>query len=434
MESPSEDHRKISIRNLSVADFLTLEFLNRILNWEHGDPYSHEIELNNKIHDIPLDTRERNPRAFVPRYVSMGPQHYGKPQLDRMHVDKMRALRHFVKRGRLPIEAYLEALMEVVTPCRESYGQLEEQWQDENRFVLLMLIDGVFLLEFLSVTRGNQNNSDYATTDPIFGHQGHNLIYEAVMQDLLMVENQVPYLVLSTLLSISEGLPEQSIHSILSWMMFAPDIDPGLHFLDMYLKGLLAEGQRAEVEEEEWEEEEEDDQQQEDGIENISASKLYKHGVRFVGVQSYKKITFDKNTTTLILATIHITKQNISKMLNMIAFERREGTSKDLNSYINLVDSLVQSPKDVNLLRSQGIIVNSSSSDETVMDLIKEITKDAVGGDTDSRSNQVREEIIKYYGASKNSRRLPYRNVKSIFGINSHQLFSHLPSQRIPQY
>ncbi|KAI3844731.1 hypothetical protein MKX03_025871 [Papaver bracteatum] len=417
MGSSSENHEKFSIRNLLEADFLTLEILNKILNLEHGDPYSHDVKHNNRKRDIPLDMKERITRAYVPRYVSMGPNHYGEPQLDGMQVEKMRALRHFVKRGPLPVEAYLEALMEVATPCWESYGQLDEQWEDENRFVLLMLIDGVFLLEFLSVTRGNQNNSDYATTDPTFGPEGHNLIYEAIMQDLLMVENQIPYLVLSTLLSISEGLPEQSIHSILSWMMFAPNIGPGIHFLDMYLKGLLAEGQRAEVEEEE---DSEEDQQQLYRIENIAASKLYKRGVRFVRVKSYKKITFDKNTATLTLPTIHITKQNISKMLNMIAFERRDGTSKDLNSYINLVDLLIQSPKDVNLLRSQGIIINSSSSDETVMDLIKEITKVAVGGVSNSRSNLVREEIIEYYqrGATKLTRRLPYK------------LFARFPAQR----
>ncbi|MCL7032268.1 hypothetical protein MKW94_005994 [Papaver nudicaule] len=422
-----ENHKEFSTRNhgFTVADFLTLEILNKILNWEHGDPYSHDLKCNNRIPEIPINMKERNPRAYVPRNVSIGPYHYGDPQLDRMQVDKMRALRHFVKRGRHPMETYLEALMEVVTPCRESYGQLEKQWQDETHFCLLMLIDGVFVLEFLSVTRGNQNNYDYAATDPIFGHEGHMLIYGAIMQDLLMVENQLPYLVLSTLLSVSEGLPEQSIHNILSWMMFAPNIDPGLHLLDMYLKGLLADGQRAEAEEEE------EDQQQEYRIGNIAASKLCKRGVKFVAVQSYAKMRLDKNTGTLLLPTIHITKQNISKILNMIAFERREGTNKDFNSYIDLLDSLIQSPKDVNQLRSQGIIVNSSSSDETVMDLIKEITKDAVRGVMDSRSNLVRQDIIEYCqtgAGTRICRKSPY-NLKSVLRRSS-DIFSHLPSQR----
>ncbi|KAI3890906.1 hypothetical protein MKX03_023258 [Papaver bracteatum] len=421
-----ENHKEFSIRNhgFTVADFLTLEILNKIINWEHGDPYSHGLKSINRIPEIPVSMKERNPGAYEPKNVSIGPYHYGEPRLDRVQVDKMRALRHFVKRGRHPMETYLEALMKVVTPCRESYGQLEKQWQDETHFCLLMLIDGVFLLEFLSVTRGNQNNYDYAAKDPIFGREGHMLIYGAIMQDLLMVENQLPYLVLSTLLSISEGLPEQSIQSILSWMMFAPNIDPGLHLLDMYLKGLLADGQRAEVEEE--------DQQKEYRIGNMAASKLYKHGVKFEGVQSYAKMKFDQNTATLTLPTIQITKQNISKMLNMIAFERRKGTTKDFNSYLDLLDSLIQSPKDVNQLRSHGIIVNSLSSDETVMDLLKEVTKDAVRGVMDSRSNLVRQEIIEYYQKGAGSticRRSPY-NLKSIFRKSSHQLFSHLPSQR----
>ncbi|KAI3900932.1 hypothetical protein MKW92_053433 [Papaver armeniacum] len=381
-------------------DVLTLGYLYDVLNWDLEDPKS--CDLNKRTSEI------LNQKAISdPRNVSIGPHHYGKPQLYPMQADKLRALRHFVKRGRPSIDSYVQALLKCVTPIRDSYEQLDEIWQDNDRFVILMLLDGVFLLEFLSVTRGNQKYSDYNATDPIFGHQGHMLIYEVIMQDLLMLTNQLPYLVLSTLLSVSEGLPEKSIQSILSWMMFAPKIDPGLHLLDMYLKGLLAGGQRAH---------EEDRQQHEDKMKKISFSNLHcKCGVKCVRVQSFDKISFNRKTGTLELPTVHINKQSIPEFVNLILYERQEGTSMNLNSYFYLLGLLIQSPKDVNQLRSQGIIVNSLSSDETVMEQIKEISKEAVQGDRTCLSNLVLIELKEYYKRSATKR--------------SHKLFLHFTSQ-----
>ncbi|XP_026397880.1 UPF0481 protein At3g47200-like [Papaver somniferum] len=301
-------------------DILTLGYLYDVLNWDLEDPKS--CDLNKRISEI------LNQKAISdPRNVSIGPRHYGKPQLYPMQADKLRALRHFVKRGRSSIDSYTQALLKCVTPIRDSYEQLDEIWQDNDRFVILMLLDGVFLLEFLSVTRGNQKYSDYNASDPIFGHQGHMLIYEVIMQDLLMLTNQLPYLVLSTLLSVSEGLPEKSIQSILSWMMFAPKIDPGLHLLDMYLKGLLAGGQRSH--------EEDQLQQQEDKNEKISFSNLHsKCGVKCVRVQSFDKISFNRKTGTLELLTVHINKQSIPEFVNLILYERQEGTGMNLKTHI----------------------------------------------------------------------------------------------------
>ncbi|RZC62175.1 hypothetical protein C5167_023938 [Papaver somniferum] len=354
-------------------DILTLGYLYDVLNWDLEDPKS--CDLNKRISEI------LNPKAISdPRNVSIGPHHYGKPQLYPMQADKLRALRHFVKRGRPSIDSYIQALLKCATPIRDSYEKLDETWQDNNRFVILMLLDGVFLLEFLSVTRGNQKYSDYNATDPIFGHQGHMLIYEVMMQDLLMLTNQLPYLVLSTLLSVSEGLPE---------------------------KGLLAGGQRSH---------EEDLQQQEDKNEKISFSNLYyKCGVKCVRVQSFDKISFNRKTGTLELPTVHINKQSIPEFVNLILYERQEGTSMNLNSYFYLLGLLIQSPKDVNQLRSQGIIVNSLSSDEAVMEQIKEISKETVQGDRTCLSNLVPIKLKEYYKRSATKR--------------SHKLFLHFTSQ-----
>ncbi|KAI3877690.1 hypothetical protein MKW98_020171 [Papaver atlanticum] len=360
------------------------------VNLDSVDPYLNIEHQEHKqtISEIPIDIKAKNPHAYQPKMVSIGPYHFGKPHLMPMQLDKQRSLTHFLKRSSVPIESYLNKLKEVVTLLRESYEQLDhmKNWQDDDIFIQLMLIDGVFLFEFLSVIRGNQNNYDYATHDPVFGYEGHMLIYDTVMQDLLLMENQLPYLVLSILLSVSEGLPEQSINSILSWMMFAPKKGPGLHLLDMYMKGLLDESQPAKKKE-----------QDEDKTHvRFSASKLHKYGIQFKRVQSFNGIKFEKNTATLTLPSILINQHTVPRFLNLKAYELRVGT-KELNSYIDILDCLIQSPNDVSPLCSQGIIVNSLGSDEAVVEVMKEITKDKVRRDVDCMSSAVLKEINDYY-------------------------------------
>jgi len=213
------------------------------------------------------------------------------------------------------------------------------------------------------------------------------------------------------LLSVSEGLSEMGIQSILSWMMFAPDIvEPGLHLLDMYLKGLLAGGQCPQEENPQ-----QQHQQQEAENEKISFSNLNrKFGVKYIRAQSVGQISFDGKTATLKLATLYINKQNIREFVNMLAFERQQGTNMDLNSYFYLLGLLIQSPNDVNQLRSQGIIVNSSSCDEALMEMIKEITKETLQGDRACPVNQVLNQLIEYYKKRVNNRRWRYyRNLTS---------------------
>ncbi|RZC81112.1 hypothetical protein C5167_043691 [Papaver somniferum] len=361
------------------------------LNLDSVDPYLNIEHQEHKqtISEIPIDIKAKNPHAYQPKMVSVGPNHFGKPHLMPMQVDKQRSVIHFLKRSSGPIESYLNKLKEVVTLLRESYEQLDhmKNWQDDDIFIQLMLIDGVFLFEFLSVIRGNQNNYDYATNDPVFGYEGHMLIYDTVMQDLLMMENQLPYLVLSILLSVSEGLPEQSVNGILSWMMFAPKKGPGLHLLDMYMKGLLDESQPAK----------EKEKDEDKTLVRLSASKLHKYGIQFKRVQSFNGIKFEKNTATLTLPSILINQHTVPRFLNLKAYELRSGT-KELNSYIDILDCLIQPANNVSPLCSQGIIVNSLGSDEAVVEVTKEITKDKVRRDVDFMSCEVLKEMSDYYG------------------------------------
>ncbi|KAI3909422.1 hypothetical protein MKW92_048898 [Papaver armeniacum] len=347
-----------------------------------------KLEKPLRIFIIPTYIRRRKKDAYEPKMVSIGPYHYGKPALEPMQFHKERALIHFINRSRKnkTIQPYIDALTEVVDKLRKCYEEVDQirKWKDDE-FVKLMLLDGVFLYEFLNVFKSNQASRDYAKIDPIFGDRGHNLNYNYVMEDLLLLENQIPYQVLHTLLTVSEGHNPEGVKNILSSLMMAPQDYDGHHLLDMYIKGMLGER---------------NNQQPNSNI-KVAASKLDLLGIKFRKVGTYSDIKFDPKEKTLSLPSIVINQHTVPRFFNSKAYELRSGTNKDLNSYIHLVDFLIQSTDDVSSLRSQGIIISSMAKDEDVVEVMKELTKDTVPGDVDYKSANIVKEVIAYYEAKE---------------------------------
>ncbi|KAI3836647.1 hypothetical protein MKX03_034930 [Papaver bracteatum] len=333
-----------------------------------------ELQDPLRIFLVPTYIKLRNQAAYEPKMVSIGPYHYGKPMLEPMQRHKKRALTHFLKRSPTKSkQQYIDKLKSVVG-----------DWDDDDDFAKLMMVDGVFIFEFLNVLRGNDRCHDYAEIDPIFGYRGHNLNYNYVMQDLLLLENQIPYQVLHILLTVSEGSCDEAAEGILSSLMLSQQNHKGHHLLDMYINGML--GARS-------------DEQPSTG-ENavkISASKLSMLGMKFRPVRTYEKMKFDRITKTLSLPSIVVNQHTIPRFFNSQVYQLRAGTNTDLNSYLHLIDFLIQSAADVSSLRSQGIIVSSLGNDQAVVKVIQALTKDTVPVALYDKSSEMIKEVIDYY-------------------------------------
>ncbi|XP_026445406.1 UPF0481 protein At3g47200-like [Papaver somniferum] len=294
--------------------------------------------------------------------VSIGPYHYGKPQLLPMQAHKTRAVVHFLKRCGKAKESFLQELRICVVELRNHYDRqkldLMLEWQDNENFIRLMMVDGIFLLKYLSAISGNRHVQDYARNDPYFGHRGNTLSYNYVMQDLLMLENQVPYNVLYKLLAVSHAAPNQTI---LPEGRAKGNVQPRI------VEDRLAR--------------------------KISVSALQKYAIKYTVVESYDSMAFDSKSGTLNLPSLLINEQSIVSFLNSRAYDVQvRGTTTDLNSYIYLIDTIVHSADDVNLLRREGVIINYMKSDKDALKVNKELKKDDARGDTHDRSFQIQEE------------------------------------------
>lgn len=154
-----------------------------------------------KVHSC---VKEQNKKAYKPQAVSIGPYHYGTEHLKTMEEHKHRALMHFLKRCKKPIELLFERMNQVVEELRDSYKPLDPIWVlNTPKFLQLMILDGCFILEILRVH--DCVSDDYADNDPVFGQHGKLYVMPYIKRDMLMLENQLPMLVLHTLIEVEFG-------------------------------------------------------------------------------------------------------------------------------------------------------------------------------------------------------------------------------------
>uniref|UniRef100_A0A0E0F6C4 Uncharacterized protein n=1 Tax=Oryza meridionalis TaxID=40149 RepID=A0A0E0F6C4_9ORYZ len=61
-----------------------------------------------------------NRKAYEPQLVSLGPFHYGEPQLLPMEVHKRRAVAHMVNRSGKPLQKFVSAVEEISEQLRNA--------------------------------------------------------------------------------------------------------------------------------------------------------------------------------------------------------------------------------------------------------------------------------------------------------------------------
>lgn len=163
------------------------------------------------IYKIPSRVTELNKKAYKPQAISFGPYHYGEEHLKPMEEHKHRALVHFLKRCEKPIELLIQCMDQVVQELRDSYKPLDPIWiLDTPKFLKMMILDGCFILEIL---RANDCvPDDYDENDPVFGEHGKFYVMPYIKRDMLMLENQLPMIVLHTLIEVEIGTDHEVIH------------------------------------------------------------------------------------------------------------------------------------------------------------------------------------------------------------------------------
>ncbi|KAF8018130.1 hypothetical protein BT93_H3125 [Corymbia citriodora subsp. variegata] len=339
---------------------------------------------------VPAHITDLNPDAYLPQVVSFGPYHHGKDHLLPMEEHKHRTLHRFLKRSGKCLESFLDSLREVAQALEESYDALDPMWKvgssedAASKFLKLMITDGCFLLEILRTT--TEEKLDYAVNDPIFSSHGKLHIMPHIKRDMLMLENQLPMLVLHRLVAVesdgkknpySDNLVFSALTLYSNNTTVSKDIGKCLHVLDVYRKSLLLPEKKSE-EKKSKEKPKLPKEGSKDGEEMIwSATKLHEHGIKFSksDTSSLKDISFASGVLRLPMITVDDTTWYV--FLNLILFEHfHVGAGNEVTSYIFLMDKIIDKEGDVALLEAQGIIQNAIGSDKAVAELFNSLCKE----------------------------------------------------------
>ncbi|KAJ1432188.1 hypothetical protein SESBI_06827 [Sesbania bispinosa] len=331
------------------------------------------------IYKVPSRVTDLNKKAFRPHAVSFGPYHYGEESLKAMEEHKHRALLHFLKRCKKPIELLFQRMDQVVEELRDSYKPLDPIWtQDTPRFLQVMIVDGCFMLEIL---RANECvPDDYADNDPVFGEHGKLYVMPHIKRDMLMLENQLPMKVLHILIEVEtdttqddEELNEKILEFLTPCNPFIRNMGKCMHLLDVYRKSLIQHGPthptpipKAQF------------LHLEHGDDIVrSARELHEVGVRFKKskTQSLRDVSFDRGV--LRLPTIIVDDTTEYMLLNLIAFEcLHVGAGNEVTSYVFFMSTIIDNTMDVALLNRRGILINVLGSDKDVAKLFNSLCKD----------------------------------------------------------
>ncbi|KAL0421523.1 UNVERIFIED_CONTAM: hypothetical protein Slati_3175200 [Sesamum latifolium] len=260
--------------------------------------------------------------------------------------------------------------------------------ENTSSFLKLMIVDGCFILEILRMR--HPSFQDYAPNDPIFSNHGMLYILPFLRRDMLLLENQVPLLVLTKLIEVEKmSSGDEYLNKLVLEFFhsgpYAQQVRGCLHLLDIYRKSLLVEPRSRQyrlVRLRSWHD-------TADVTIIPSATELLDTGIRFQRskTRSLKDISFHQNT--LRLPEIIVDSETKSKLLNLIAFERfHVGAGSVVSSYIFFLTSLIKGSQDMSLLHSCGIISNGLGNDEDVAEIFNLLRRDAII-DPDSRLDMV---------------------------------------------
>ncbi|KAJ1255804.1 hypothetical protein BS78_K157500 [Paspalum vaginatum] len=363
------------------------------------------------IYQVPMVIKKQtNEDAYQPQFVSLGPLHHGETHLQPMEKHKRRAVLHMANRAGKPIQEFVAAISEVAGELQGAYGELDDKWRGGNTglFVEMMVTDGCFLLELIrkyEILREGKEDYDYAPDDPIFSRRSFFTWWSKIRNDMIAVENQQPLVVLQRLLTVQRGTSPRAgdinrmVLSLLN-RRFEEGMDSqlGLHFLDLYHSsycGVHPQPPHLDYE-----------------PRTPCAVELSEAGIQFKNSEVDNIHAIDFENGVLSMPPLKFHNETETLYLNLMAFEWLHPDARDkvVCSYMSFMDKVIESERDVALLRSNGLLENMIGSDRKVVKTFNILTKLARTPGRGSRLGHVNRMVNDHCRKKRNKWRAIFMN------------------------
>ncbi|XP_027335841.1 UPF0481 protein At3g47200-like [Abrus precatorius] len=367
------------------------------------------------IYKVPSNLLKVKEEAYTPLLISIGPVHHKKEVLKEMQEQKQRYFHFFWKRlvnkyDLVQYKAYLEQEEQKIRRCYQNkFTNMSNQ-----EFVEMILLDAVFIMElFLREAKRWEHKDDYLVTQRCVG--------KSIQRDLLLLENQIPIMVLEKLYDrvVPSNVKKHSRFLKLAHEYFRSYYphqyssdskfelckwEESLHFTDLIRNSYLPKKLSS--------------QQPYSEKESVlrTATKLNEAGISFENVhdRSLLDIKFEKKRffswflclgclpcCKLFKARFQFPQLKVDHttecvLRNLIAFEQCHYPEEPyICNYVFLVDSLIHTKDDAELMVEKEAIVHELGSDQELANLVNDLCKHVVTSST--CYHQIMEDVNQHY-------------------------------------
>ncbi|KAJ0112231.1 hypothetical protein Patl1_03002 [Pistacia atlantica] len=349
--------KTIVMASRSSKDHITINTESLASSFENMMADNLFMSPNCCIFRTPKILLRHNEKAYHPNAFSIGPFHHETEQLKPTEKIKLKYLQGILQRSLRPKERLrqlIEAIRVVQVEAREYYAGPVTLNVEE--FVKIMVLDGCFIIELL---RKDADEVAKDPDDPIFSM---SCLQEFLNHDLILLENQIPWLVLDCLfnLSMPPGGGKSLIQLTLDFFsnIFSsskPSITPDqfndlkiMHILDLLRHSLLLPFRNDESDEKHL------------GWQPFPcATSLKDAGIKFKRVSSSSILDITFSNGVLEIPPLLLQETTESILRNLISFEQcYPNCPPRVTSYAKLMDYLIDTTKDMEILCENDIFDN----------------------------------------------------------------------------
>ncbi|TYI96916.1 hypothetical protein E1A91_D01G107600v1 [Gossypium mustelinum] len=298
-----------------------------------------------------------------PQLASIGPYHYTNRNLP-LDKYKYSFLDRFISRTGKDLRFYVQQMMSLERHSRTCYSHNFSM--SSPQFVEMMLLDGCFIMEVL-------HHFGVSEQQPwVFPIEPWQL--PILVQDLLILDNQIPFFVLEMLfesLESQEGTPTPSLCTkALKFFDLAFPLSMDIacplkphHLLTSSLSAHQKISTRNQAD------------TMRDQLElqppfylTKNAMELQASGIELRSTTAARFTNINFNNGGLEIPSVTINDIFIAILNNFVAFEHcSETSSKDFTAYVSFMSKLIRHPSDAELLCSNGIISRFSHNEQKVV-------------------------------------------------------------------
>ncbi|KAI9071541.1 hypothetical protein K1719_046493 [Acacia pycnantha] len=321
------------------------------------------------IYRVPYDIRKLNEDTFTPKVVSIGPFHYGHPRLQNMEKYKSVYVKYFSERVSkyISLNGLINSVEEIEPSVRRCYSDTVELSGKE--FVKVILMDSCFLFElFLRAYYDDWSQDDAIHLKP--------WLVSTMRIDLFLLENQLPFFILERLFNIAfpstmtDQRPPSFLELTFDYFAYYNSLklthqDVGIsHFTDLirtfHLQPLGKRPTRV----------------HESLVRLQSATELADAGVRFMKSSSPCLMDIKFSGQVLEIPQLRVEDWTETLLRNLVALEQCHYPSNSyIIDYVAVMDFLINTSKDVDVLIQNGVIINWLGDTDSVANLFNSLWK-----------------------------------------------------------